>query len=249
MKRTIIALVSTVAFVLASAATLPAQGKRGSAPKPQHALAKSTTTKGASPRMTQAGPKTSGPRKTNIPQTSKGPKNTTVKATGKTKTTSPSPKPAKADVKPAKTEKTGHTTTATSTSNGTPALTTVQERLQKNTKLADRLEGRLPSGTNLIGAAEGFKNLGQFVAAVNVSQNLGLDFQKLKTAMVTDGKSLGQAIQFVRPDVENPTLVAQRAESEASTLIQQTEKNTTTTTTSNTKAKDKPKRTRNGSGS
>jgi hypothetical protein len=131
-------------------------------------------------------------------------------------------------------------------------LTKVQERLQKNTKLAERLEGRLPKGTDLMEAADGFKNLGQFVAAVNVSSNLRLDFEKLKTAMVDDGRSLGQAIQHVKTDVENPTLVAQRAESEAQTLIQQTEKTTTvatSTTSQKTKSKDKPKQARAGSGS
>ena len=137
-------------------------------------------------------------------------------------------------------------------------LTRVQERLQKNAKLAERLEGRLPRGTDLMEAADGFKNLGQFVAAVNVSGNLGLDFEKLKIAMVDDGKSLGQAIQFVKTDVENPTVVAQRAESDALTLIKQTENTTTTspttttsttspttttrTTTPRTTSKDKPKR-------
>jgi len=133
-------------------------------------------------------------------------------------------------------------------------LTRVQERLQKNTKLAERLEGRLPKTADLMEAADGFKSLGQFVAAVNVSSNLGLDFEKLKTAMVDDGSSLGQAIQSVKKDVENPTLVAQRAESEALTLIQQTEKTTATTTTTSTtsqktKSKDKPKQARTGSGS
>jgi hypothetical protein len=133
-------------------------------------------------------------------------------------------------------------------------LTRVQERLQKNTKLAERLEGRLPKTADLMEAADGFKNLGQFVAAVNVSSNLGLDFEKLKTAMVDDGRSLGQAIQSVKKDVENPTLVAQRAESEALTLIQQTETTTATTTTTSTtgqktKSKDKPKQARTGSGS
>ena len=133
-------------------------------------------------------------------------------------------------------------------------LTKVQERLQKNTKLADRLEGRLPKGADLMEAADGFKNLGQFVAAVNVSSNLGLDLEQLKVAMVDEGRSLGQAIQFVKTDVENPTLVAQRAESEAQTLIQQTERTTTTTTTTSTaspktKSKDKPKQVRTGSSS
>jgi hypothetical protein len=64
--------------------------------------------------------------------------------------------------------------------------------------------------------------------------------------MVDDGKSLGQAIQFLKKDVDSPTLVAQRAETDAQTLIQQTERTTTTTTTTTTtktKSKSKPKRT------
>jgi hypothetical protein len=124
----------------------------------------------------------------------------------------------------------------------------VQEKLQKNTKLAEKLESRLPAGTDLMEAAEGFRNLGQFVAAVNVSNNLGLDFEQLKTAMVDDGKSLGQAIQSVKSDVESPTTVAQRAETDAQRLISETERQSSTTTTAaNTtttknKSKDKPKR-------
>lgn len=105
---------------------------------------------------------------------------------------------------------------------------------------------------DLMEAADGFNNLGQFVAAVNVSGNLGLDFEKVKVAMVDDGKSLGQAIQTVKRDVENPAVVAQRAESEAQTLIKQTEttsstSTTTSTTTRKTTSKDKSKRTRSGS--
>ena len=268
MTRTMIAFVSTVALVLASSVTVPAQGKKGSTPKPQHVSSKGTT-KVSSPKTTQGGPKTSGPK--TVSQTSKGPKTTTVKATGKTKTTSsPATKSAradaktttksvKADTKATKNEKTATTTTATTTTptsgdTETPpvVLSRVQERLNKNTKLADRLEGRLPKGMDLMEAAEGFTNLGRFVAAVNVSSNLRLDFEKLKIAMIEDGKSLGQAIQVVKKDVENPTLVAQRAEAEAQTLIQQTENTATTnTTTTSTTQKPKSKATtkRNGSGS
>jgi hypothetical protein len=69
--------------------------------------------------------------------------------------------------------------------------------------------------------------------------------------MVDDGKSLGQAIQVVKTDVENPTVVAQRAETEAQTLIQQTENTATTTTTiaAAPKPKSNAKPKRNGSGS
>jgi hypothetical protein len=61
-------------------------------------------------------------------------------------------------------------------------------------------------------ATDGFKNFGQFNAAVNASQNLGIEFADLKAAMTgitLEGektnqptKSLGQAIQQFRGDVD-----------------------------------------------
>jgi hypothetical protein len=99
----------------------------------------------------------------------------------------------------------------------------VQQKLQKNTNLAAKLQSRLPAGTDLNTAAAGFRNLGQFVAAVNVSNNLGLDFTTLKTAMVTDGKSLGQAIQAQKGTTVDATDHARRAERDADAMIRSTE--------------------------
>jgi len=76
----------------------------------------------------------------------------------------------------------------------------VSEKLTDNTKLASKLQGLLPTGTNLQNAAQGFKNLGQFVAAVHVSHNLGIPFDTLKTKMIGPPKeSLGKAIQALKP--------------------------------------------------
>jgi hypothetical protein len=131
-------------------------------------------------------------------------------------------------------------TTTTTTNTGTTPLTPVQLKLQKNTNLASKLSGRLPAGTDLMTAAEGFRNLGQFVAAVNVSHNLGIPFADLKTAMVVDGMSLGQAIKSERPSVDS-TMEARRAESDASRMIGTTD--TTTTPTKKTKS-SKPAKTK-----
>ncbi len=70
----------------------------------------------------------------------------------------------------------------------------------------------VPDGTDINDATAGFKNFGQLNAAVNVSQNLGIDFADLKAAMTgltLDGvetneatKSLGQAIKQYRNDVD-----------------------------------------------
>jgi hypothetical protein len=104
----------------------------------------------------------------------------------------------------------------------TMTLTPVQEKLQRNTNLASKLErkldGRLPAGTDLMDAALGFKNLGQFVAAVNVSTNLELNFTELKTRMVDQKMSLGQAIQDLKKTA-SPTVEAQRAEYDARVMI------------------------------
>lgn len=82
----------------------------------------------------------------------------------------------------------------------------VSEKLTDNTKLANKLQGLLPTGTNLQTAAQGFKNLGQFVAAVHVSHNLGIPFDQLKAKMIGPPKeSLGKAIQALKPDANAKT--------------------------------------------
>jgi hypothetical protein len=77
---------------------------------------------------------------------------------------------------------------------------TAGQLLTQNTKLASKLQSLLPPGTDLQTAAAGFKNLGQFVAAVHVSKNLGIPFDQLKAAMIGPPKeSLGKAIQQLQP--------------------------------------------------
>src|SRR5262245_47996207 len=123
---------------------------------------------------------------------------------------------------------TGTSPTTTGSGSGTTVtLTPVQQKLQKNTNLAAKLRTRLPANTDLMDAARGFRNLGQFVAAVNVSNNLGLDFTQLKTRMVGDGMSLGQAIQQQKKTVDVDTEV-HRAESEADTMIKSSPSSTAT---------------------
>lgn len=74
--------------------------------------------------------------------------------------------------------------------------------LANNTKLSSRLQGLLPAGTNLQDAAQGFEHLGQFVAAVHVSHNLGIPFDQLKAKTVgPSAVSLGQAIRELKPNV------------------------------------------------
>jgi hypothetical protein len=74
-----------------------------------------------------------------------------------------------------------------------------------NPKQEARLVAMLPPGTNIQDAALGFKNRGQFIAAVNASNNHGIPFADLKAKMtgIAPGTteptmppmSLGQALQ------------------------------------------------------
>lgn len=72
--------------------------------------------------------------------------------------------------------------------------------LSKTPQLSSRLQSLLPAGTNLTDASSGFKNLGQFVAAVHVSHNLGISFNDLKAKMIS-GDNLGKAIHSLDPNV------------------------------------------------
>jgi len=91
----------------------------------------------------------------------------------------------------------------------------VSDRLEDNTKLANKLQSLLPAGTNLQQAAQGFKNLGQFVAAVHVSHNLGIPFDQLKAKMIgPPSESLGKAIQALKPTA-NAKEEASKAEKQA----------------------------------
>jgi len=132
------------------------------------------------------------------------------------------------------TSKTSTTTASTTTAGSTTTLNAVQQKLQKNTNLASKLQTRL-RGIDLMTAADGkWRNFGQFVSAVNVSYNLKIKFDDLKTKLLTDGMSLGQAIQALRPSVDG-SAEATHAETQADDMIRKT-----TTSTSTKTAQKKP---------
>jgi hypothetical protein len=94
---------------------------------------------------------------------------------------------------------TSNTSTSSSTSGTTTKVdfttTPVGQKLTKNTALNSKLTTRLNAEGytgSVYQAAYGFKSLGQFVAATNVSKNLGISFDQLKlqmtgTKVTTDG--------------------------------------------------------------
>ena len=81
------------------------------------------------------------------------------------------------------------------------------DQLSHNPALATRLQPLLPAGVNLQTAAAGFKNLGQFVAALHVAHNLNIPFDQLKAKMTGSGaESLGRAVHDLKPDLSNQTV-------------------------------------------
>jgi hypothetical protein len=92
---------------------------------------------------------------------------------------------------------------------------TPDQLLAHNTRLSDKLQSLLPAGTNVQQAAQGFKNLGQFVAAVHVSHNLGIPFDQLKAKMIgPPTESLGKAIHALKP-AANSTEESKKGEKQA----------------------------------
>lgn len=90
-----------------------------------------------------------------------------------------------------------------------------QDVLDHNAGLSKNLTKLLPEGTSPQQACQGFKNLGQCVAAIHVSKNLNIPFADLKAKMTGttsenvkeagDPESLGKAIHDLKPDVNAKT--------------------------------------------
>lgn len=213
-----------VVFIALSAApviagprtTGPKKVTTASAPKPHGAPTTARTAPAPSTRSTAGAPKAHG----DAPKTHGGP----PKVHGDAPKTHGSAK------------KSPTTTTSTTTPSATTPTTTtrvnpVAEKISSNHGLAPKVAAMLPAGMTLNQASKGFKNQGQFIAALHVSQNLGIPFADLKTAMTgirpitrspgaTDGTtsssgattttttepvkllSLGQAIKKLRPGAD-----------------------------------------------
>jgi hypothetical protein len=134
------------------------------------------------------------------PKSPKSPKSTTATNTTTPATTSTT------------TTTTGTTTTNTTTANTFVPTNAVSQKLSTKPNLMSKVKTALPAGTNLNQATAGFKNFGQFMAAVNVSNNLNIPFADLKASMTgttlaglptnEPTTSLGQSIKRLRPTVD-----------------------------------------------
>ena len=196
MRQVLAFVLLGAVFVIPSHTSVSAQGKSGAhGPKPK---VSTTTTRGPKTVTTQAAA-THGPNATTA-RASTAPKAHGANATTQTAGTKHASMPAKVKTTP--------TTTATATT-ATQSTTPPPATLPKNPRVVERLRGLLPAGTDMNTAAAGFRNQGQFVAAVHVSNNLGLRFEDLKSRMVTNGMSLGAAIHDLRGDVDADVVATQ----------------------------------------
>ena len=207
------ALVAAAALTVSiEAATKPTNA---SGPK----TSKSTTTKGSSQAK---GP---SPKSTSVKtdhaggSQAKGPKSTTTTTAKSTGSSKKSGSTSTASTS---------TTTTTTTTTGTewkPTNAVAEKLMTKPNQLA-KLKAVIGDTVDINDATAGFKNFGQLNAAVNVSQNLGIEFSDLKAAMTgttIEGaktnqptKSLGQAIHQLKPGVD--------AEAEAAAATRQATK-------------------------
>jgi hypothetical protein len=233
----LVSITVAAAFAAATGAVPAAAGNNKVKPVKPAAAAKAKPAKA---------PKASTPAKTNV-KAAKPNSSAKPKAAGSSKPltsanqAAASNKPAPGNTKNAKGD-----TGPFSSANGdgrpeptSPALPSskAQEKLASNAKLRAKMQSRLPRGVDVMSAAGGFKNLGQFVAAVNVSRNLGIEFNTLKRWMVGQGYSLGQAIQQAKAmDAGRATSLANAAVIEANNEIANANGNTLTTSR---KVKDK----------
>lgn len=118
------------------------------------------------------------------------------------------------------TSRTGATQTGAAAHAGESA--NIVTRIDNSPELASRVGAMLPSSTSISSAATGFKNEGQFVAAVEASHNLGISFSDLKAKMTgSTDMSLGAAIHASRPGMteHEANEAAKKAEREAKKAI------------------------------
>ena len=145
------------------------------------------------------------------------------------------------------TSTTTHTRPAPTTKATRPPLNPIAAKIASKPNLSAKIRAMLPRDPatgrtmTLNKASWGFKNQGQFIAALHVSQNLGVPFSDLKSHMVTvtpgtkgapatatQTGSLGQAIQAVKSTANAP-IETDRAETQATVDLRVTASSPTPT--------------------
>lgn len=100
------------------------------------------------------------------------------------------------------------------TAPATPAINPVAAKISAMPQLNAKVTALLPPNMTLDAASAGFRNQGQFLAALHVSRNLRIPFADLKSDMTTGHMSLGRSIQDLTKTADAPREV-KRAEAQA----------------------------------
>jgi hypothetical protein len=112
-----------------------------------------------------------------------------------------------------------HTSTTTST---LTKLNPIARKISSHPQLAAQVAALLPAGLTLNQASKGFKNQGQFLAALHASKDLNIPFAQLKAEMTgKDHDSLGVAIHELKPGI-NAKTAAKTADQEADADVKAT---------------------------
>ena len=106
------------------------------------------------------------------------------------------------------------TTTSVTGAASAPMVNPIAAKIAAKPQLNARISAMLPKNLSLDRASSGFKNQGQFIAALHVSKNLGIPFKDLKNDMTKKNMSLGQSIQDLKKSAASKT-EAKKGETEA----------------------------------
>jgi hypothetical protein len=239
-------------------------GQKSKGPTAPHGSPQTTSPKATGPKTTTSTASTqSNPHTTTATTTTKAHGNPHAATSGGNTTTATTGTSATTG-----TGTSAGTGTGTGSTTATTPLNPIAQKLQGK-PLGARIEKMLPSTMTLNTASAGFRNQGQFIAAVHVSQNLGIPFADLRATMLglplpsahtptigtaapgtttatstttSSPLSLGQAIQKLRPSA-NSTTEAARAQTQAtadlSTVSSTSAPPPTTTTSTTSSAKKK----------
>jgi hypothetical protein len=118
--------------------------------------------------------------------------------------------------KPTGTTSTTTASTTTTSSTAVTATSPVAAKISTMPQLHAKVTALLPPHMTLNSASAGFRNQGQFIAALHVSRNLGIPFAALKSDMTTKHMSLGQSIHAWRKTADAPR-EAKKGEAQAAT--------------------------------
>jgi hypothetical protein len=195
-------LFTVTATAMALTTTASAQGKGTGAAKAPHVAAQ-TPKSGGNTHAPKSGPSTSSgksasagsARKPTTDSASRGSSDKSGKGSSHAKSS------------PSTTSDSTSTTGATATADAAPP-NPVSIKIGKNPAQLAKIQPQLDAlGLTLEEASAGFRNQGQFIAALNAAKNRNLDFVALQEAMTVEGLSLGQAAKKIAstpPEPETP---------------------------------------------